>query len=50
VIWGGRGMIAHWDANQTVRRAIEIRDGAIQNQRILSFQHRSPDYPHLPQP
>jgi alanine dehydrogenase len=41
---------AGWDANQTVRRAIEIRDGVIKNQRILSFQHRSPDYPHLPQP
>ena len=40
---------AGWDTNQTLRRAIEIRDGAIQNQRILSFQHRSPDYPHLPQ-
>jgi alanine dehydrogenase len=36
-----------WDANETVRRAIEIRDGVIQNPRILSFQHRSPDYPHL---
>jgi hypothetical protein len=33
-----------------VRRAIEIRDGVIQNQRILSFQHRLPDYPHLQQP
>ena len=36
-----------WEANETVRRAIEIRDGVIQNPRILSFQHRSPDYPHL---
>jgi len=35
-----------WDANQTVRRSIEIRDGVIQNPRILSFQHRSADYPH----
>ena len=35
-----------WDANETVRRAIEIRDGVIQNPRILSFQHRSPDYTH----
>ncbi len=35
-----------WDANQTIRRAIEIRDGVIQNPRILSFQHRSPAYPH----
>jgi alanine dehydrogenase len=39
-----------WDANETIRRAIEIRDGVIQNPRILSFQHRSPDYPHLPHP
>jgi alanine dehydrogenase len=37
-----------WDANQTVRRAIEIRDGVIQNPRILSFQRRSPIYPHPP--
>jgi alanine dehydrogenase len=36
-----------WEANDTVRRAIEIRDGVILNPRILSFQHRSPDYPHL---
>jgi alanine dehydrogenase len=35
-----------WDADQTIRRAIEIRDGIICNPRILSFQHRSPDYPH----
>ena len=35
-----------WDANQTIRRAIEIRDGVIRNPRILSFQHRSPEYPH----
>jgi alanine dehydrogenase len=37
-----------WDANETIRRAIEIRDGVIRNPRILSFQHRSPDYPHPP--
>jgi alanine dehydrogenase len=35
-----------WKANETIRRAIEIRDGVIQNPRILSFQHRTPDYPH----
>jgi alanine dehydrogenase len=35
-----------WDADQTIRRAIEIRDGVIQNPRILSFQHRSASYPH----
>ena len=35
-----------WNENETLRRAIEIRDGVIQNPSILSFQHRSPDYPH----
>ena len=35
-----------WDEGDTIRRAIEIRDGVIQNPAILSFQHRSPDYPH----
>ena len=35
-----------WNGNETLRRAIEIRDGVIQNPSILSFQHRSPDYPH----
>jgi alanine dehydrogenase len=39
-----------WAANDTVRRSIEIRDGIIQNPRILSFQRRSPDYPHQPLP
>jgi alanine dehydrogenase len=35
-----------WDADQTIRRAIEIRDGVVQNPKILSFQSRSPEYPH----
>jgi alanine dehydrogenase len=35
-----------WDESDTIRQAIEIRDGVIQNPAILSFQHRSPDYPH----
>ncbi len=35
-----------WDKDETVRRAIEIRDGVIQNPKILSFQNRSPEYPH----
>jgi alanine dehydrogenase len=39
-----------WDADDTIRRAIEIRDGVIQNPRILSFQHRSPRFPHEPLP
>ena len=37
-----------WDATPTIRRAIEIRDGEIQNPAILSFQGRSPKHPHLP--
>jgi len=35
-----------WDGDETIRRAIEIRDGTIQNPDILSFQHRAPQYPH----
>jgi alanine dehydrogenase len=35
-----------WDASETLRRAIEISDGVIQNPRILSFQRRLPQYPH----
>jgi alanine dehydrogenase len=35
-----------WDADETIRRAIEIRNGVIQNPKILSFQNRSPEYPH----
>jgi alanine dehydrogenase len=37
-----------WDANPTIRRAIEIREGVIQNPAILSFQGRSPLQPHWP--
>ena len=29
-----------WDGNETIRRAIEIRDGVVRNRRILAFQHR----------
>jgi alanine dehydrogenase len=35
-----------WDSDQTIRRAIEIRDGLIQNRDILSFQNRAPRYPY----
>jgi len=35
-----------WERNETVRRAIEIRDGVIQNANILRFQNRSAEYPH----
>ena len=36
-----------WTANETLRRAIEIRDGIIQNPNILAFQHRAREYPHV---
>ena len=42
VLGGGNA----WDADPTIRRAIEIRDGIIQNPAILSFQHRALDHPH----
>ncbi|MFC9325549.1 N(5)-(carboxyethyl)ornithine synthase [Kitasatospora sp. NPDC057015] len=37
---------ASWESDETVRRAIEIRAGVIQNPAVLAFQRRSPDYPH----
>lgn len=37
-----------WDANETIRRAIEIRGGEIVNGAILEFQDRAAPYPHLP--
>jgi alanine dehydrogenase len=36
-----------WEASETLRRAIEISDGVIQNPRIISFQRRLLPYPHL---
>jgi alanine dehydrogenase len=38
---------AAWDADQTISRAIEIRDGHIVNPSILSFQGRSAEHPYL---
>ncbi len=35
-----------WESDQTIRRAIEIRDGHIENPKILSFQNRDREYPH----
>jgi alanine dehydrogenase len=35
-----------WERDETIRRAIEIRDGRILNPRILSFQNRSPEPPY----
>ena len=41
------GGSAEWDDDETVRRAIEIRDGNIVNPDILEFQNRSAEYPHV---
>ncbi|WP_409495896.1 N(5)-(carboxyethyl)ornithine synthase [Amycolatopsis sp. cmx-11-12] len=35
-----------WAGDETLERAVEISEGTIQNTDILSFQHRSPEYPH----
>ncbi len=35
-----------WAADPTLSRAIEIGEGVVQNPKILSFQGRSPEYPH----
>lgn len=35
-----------WKENETIRRAIEIKSGAILNPKITSFQNRSGEYPH----
>jgi alanine dehydrogenase len=35
-----------WDGDDTITRSIEIRDGVVQNPRILSFQGRTGEYPH----
>ncbi|WP_406832070.1 N(5)-(carboxyethyl)ornithine synthase [Pedococcus sp. KACC 23699] len=37
---------AAWESDETIRRAIEIRDGVINNPAILAFQSRDGDYPH----
>jgi alanine dehydrogenase len=37
---------ASWQGDDTIRKAIEILDGVIQNPKILSFQGRAADYPH----
>lgn len=37
---------AAWEQNETIRKAIEIRGGVIQNQDVLQFQQRAAGYPH----
>jgi NAD/NADP transhydrogenase alpha subunit len=36
-----------WDGNETISRAIEIRDGVVLNKDVLEFQRRQAGYPHL---
>jgi len=35
-----------WEKNKTISKSIEIRNGVIQNPKILSFQNRGKEYPH----
>jgi hypothetical protein len=35
-----------WADNDAIAKAIEIRDGVVQNPKVLSFQGREADYPH----
>ncbi len=37
-----------WLQNQTIQRAINIDEGSIVKENILSLQGRQPDYPHAP--
>ncbi|NOY25268.1 MAG: hypothetical protein GXP62_05290 [Oligoflexia bacterium] len=37
---------AAWERSETIRRAIEIKDGVVLNPKILRFQHRAERYPH----
>jgi alanine dehydrogenase len=39
-----------WQGDETIRRAIEIQDGTIRNPSILTFQSRSAEFPHVPEP
>jgi alanine dehydrogenase len=38
---------AAWETNETITRAIEIRDGVVRNKDVLEFQNREEAYPHL---
>jgi len=39
-----------WEREDTIKRAIEIRDGVVLNPDILAFQDRLPEYPHAIRP
>ena len=36
-----------WQEDMTIRRAIEVREGVVTNPKILSFQRRSEEFPHV---
>ena len=38
---------AAWDADETISRAIEIREGRVENPAILGFQGRAAEHPYL---
>jgi alanine dehydrogenase len=35
-----------WERSETIRRAVEIGDGVVRNETILSFQGRAAEFPH----
>lgn len=35
-----------WDRDETIKRAIQVRNGRVVNPKVLSFQNRGPEYPH----
>jgi hypothetical protein len=35
-----------WEEDETIRRCVEIRDGVVQNKKVLTFQRRAVAYPH----
>jgi len=35
-----------WAESETIQRAIEIQDGRVRNDAILTFQNRSSEYPY----
>ncbi len=37
---------AAWEADETIRRCAEVRDGVVQNREVLTFQRRAAAYPH----
>ncbi len=43
IIMGGQ---EKWEGSETIRRAIEIKNGVIQNLKITSFQNRAIEHPH----